>query len=226
MNARTDVVDEGAARRLLGRGAAVVLPNPAPLTYVVAGTDPSGVNTAKGRPADQPVALWAHDLGTFTESARGMDLDTGGVQLAGRLLEEERITLLVPLRPGHAHPDWLAPASVEGWALLFGARWSPLLPVLEPFPVLYVSSANRTGHPPAASAEAARGMFPHAPVLDGADVLDVPDGGTSAGRRATTTLRLSREGTFSLHRHGAQDQPYPTAQAYLDALRARLRTPS
>ncbi|MGW6970006.1 Sua5/YciO/YrdC/YwlC family protein [Streptomyces sp. NPDC054952] len=217
MNAGTDLVDEGAARRLLGRGAAVVLPNPAPLTYVVAGTDPRGVNTAKGRPADQPVALWTHAPGTFTESARGMDLDAGGVELARRLLEEERITLLVPLRPGHAHPDWLTPASKEGWALLFGARWSPLLPVLEPFPVLYVSSANLTGHPPAASAEAARGMFPHTPVLDG---------GTSADRRATTTLRLSREGTFALHRHGAQDHPYPTAQAYLDALRARLKGPS
>ncbi|MGW6817511.1 Sua5/YciO/YrdC/YwlC family protein [Streptomyces sp. NPDC055005] len=217
MNAGSDMVDEDAARRFLGHGEAVVLPNPAPLTYVVAGTDPGGVNTAKGRPADQPVALWAHAPGTFTESARGMDLDAGGAELARRLLEEERITLLVPLRPGHAHPDWLTPATKEGWALLFGARWSPLLPVLEPFPVLYVSSANLTGRPPAASAEAARGMFPHTPVLDG---------GTSADRRATTTLRLSREGTLSLHRHGAQDRPYPTAQAYLDALRARLRSPS
>lgn len=214
MNAASGLVDEDAARQLLGRGAAVVLPSPAPLTYVVAGTDPGGVNTAKGRPADQPVALWAHDPGTVAELARWMDLDAGGAELAGVLLEGERITLLVPLRPGRAHPGWLAPASKEGWALLFGARWSPLLPVLEPFPVLYVSSANRTGHPPAASAEAALGMFPETPVLDG---------GTGDGRGATTTLRLDREGTLSLHRHGAQDHPYPTAEAYLATLRARCR---
>lgn len=213
MNAGTGLVGADAARLALERGAAVVLPNPAPLTYVVAGTDPGGVNTAKGRPADQPVALWAHDRGTFAELARGTDLDTAGVRLAGRLLEEERVTLLVPLRPGGARPDWLAPASKDGWALLFGARWSPLLPVLEPFPVLYVSSANRTGHPPAGSAGAAREMFPRTPVLDG---------GTGPGRRATTTLRLAPDGGLSLHRHGGQDHPYPTEQAYLGALRARL----
>lgn len=56
-------VDE--ARAALRRGQAVVLPNPAPLTCVVAATDAQGVNRAKGRPEGQAVALWAHDPGTF-----------------------------------------------------------------------------------------------------------------------------------------------------------------
>ncbi|MFJ9344401.1 hypothetical protein ACIRP0_34755 [Streptomyces sp. NPDC101733] len=216
-----------AARWWLGRGAAVVLPNPAPLTYVVAGTDPSAVNTAKGRPADQAVALWSHDRATFAEVAGVLDLSDRHTILAGRLLEEERVTLLVPVRTGQAHPDWLAPATKDGWTLLFGARWEPLLPVLDPFPVLYVSSANRTGLPPAGCVAAALEMFPSTPVLGddpGAEAAGTdPGAGPAVGRRATTTLRLDRDGGLTLHRHGAQDHPYPTAEAYLAHLRDRPR---
>ncbi|NUS58327.1 MAG: hypothetical protein HOV66_26275, partial [Streptomycetaceae bacterium] len=48
------------ARQALHDGSAVVLPNPAPLTRLVTARHPATVNEAKARPADQPVALWAH----------------------------------------------------------------------------------------------------------------------------------------------------------------------
>ncbi|MFE5597488.1 hypothetical protein [Streptomyces sp. NPDC056549] len=48
----------------------------------------------------------------------------------------------------------------NGWMLLFGARWQPLHPLLDDHPVLYVSSANLTGHPPAADTGTALAMFP------------------------------------------------------------------
>ncbi|MGW7317643.1 hypothetical protein [Streptomyces sp. NPDC054865] len=40
------------ARAHLAEGRAVVLPNPAPLTYVVAATSPYAVNRAKGPPTN------------------------------------------------------------------------------------------------------------------------------------------------------------------------------
>ncbi|MET1074436.1 MAG: hypothetical protein ABWY11_17445, partial [Umezawaea sp.] len=157
------VTDPDGARRALDAGGAVVLPNPAPLTHVVAATRPDAVNTAKGRPADQPVALWAHHPDTWPALVAAIALDGPRAAFAHRLLSAELLTLLVPLRPDT--PEWLVPASKDGWALLFGARWTPLLPVLDHFPVLYVSSANTTGHPPVATTAEATAMFaPTTPV--------------------------------------------------------------
>ncbi|MFF2076826.1 Sua5/YciO/YrdC/YwlC family protein [Kitasatospora sp. NPDC058162] len=208
-------VDLAGARAALRRGTAVVLPNPAPLTHVVAGTDPRAVNTAKGRPAEQAVALWAHDPGTLARLGAVLDLSPELAAAARRLLSEERVTLLLPLRPGAARPDWLVPATRDGWTLLFGARWEPVLPLLADHPVLYVSSANRTGHPPAATAAEARAMFPAAvPVLGTAG----PDTAVG-GRAATTTLRLHPDGRLDLHRPGAQDRPHPGRGAYLAHVR-------
>lgn len=48
----------------LRAGRPVVVPNPAPLTYVIAARDPRAVNVAKGRPAEQSVAL--HPDGSLT----------------------------------------------------------------------------------------------------------------------------------------------------------------
>ncbi|MFB7909474.1 hypothetical protein ACFC1T_23850 [Kitasatospora sp. NPDC056076] len=214
-------VDLDGARAALRRGTAVVLPNPAPLTHVVAGTDPRAVNTAKGRPAEQAVALWAHDPGTLARLGAALDLSPALAAAARRLLTEERVTLLLPLLPllpGAARPDWLAPATRDGWTLLFGARWEPLLPLLTDHPVLYVSSANRTGHPPAATAAGARAMFPAAVPVLGPLSLDDHDG-PAGGRAATTTLRLHPDGRLDLHRPGAQDRPYPGPEAYLAHVR-------
>ncbi|MFE3940216.1 hypothetical protein ACFXPJ_42365, partial [Streptomyces goshikiensis] len=155
-----DAADMHEARRALRGGAAVVLPNPAPLTYVVAATRPRAVNEAKARPSGQPVALWAHHAGTRHAVTARTALDAAGIALAGRLLAEEHLTLLLPLRAGARWPDWLAPACKDGWALLFGARWQPLAPLLDEHPVLYVSSANRTGGPPAATPPEALAVFP------------------------------------------------------------------
>ncbi|MGW6688061.1 hypothetical protein [Streptomyces sp. NPDC054961] len=208
------------ARRALGEGTAVVLPNPAPLTYVLAATVPGAVNTAKGRPAGQAVALWAHHPDTLTALDASSALDACHARTARRLLEEELLTLLVPLRQDVPCPGWLSPAVRDGWALLFGARWTPLLPVLAGCPLLYVSSANRTGRPPAATASDATAMFPPpVPVLT-SDTLTGRHEEDGAPRRATTTVRIHPDGRLELHRHGAQDHPYPTAAAYLHHLTA------
>ncbi|MFJ4184583.1 hypothetical protein [Kitasatospora sp. NPDC089509] len=209
------ITDLEGARAALRRGTAVVLPNPAPLTHVVAGPDPRAVNTAKGRPADQAVALWAHHPDTLTDLDAALDLSPALTAAAHRLLTEERVTLLLPLRPGAAPPDWLTPATRDGWTLLFGARWTPLLPLLADHPVLYVSSANRTGRPPAATAAEAVARFPAAvPVLGTTSEPDSPP------RAATTTLRLHPDGRIDLHRPGAQDRPYQDPNGYLEHVRA------
>ncbi|MFF1869454.1 hypothetical protein [Kitasatospora herbaricolor] len=216
----TGTVDPDGARRTLRDGAAVVLPNPAPLTYVVAATVPQAVNTAKGRPAGQAVALWAHHPDTLAALDGALDLDPGLTALAGRLLAVERVTLLVPLRPDAHRPDWLSPASRDGWALLFGTRWEPLRPVLDDFPVLYVSSANRTGRPPAAGPAEAVAMFaPATPVLPAVPLAPAGGGPAGAPRAATTTLRLHTDGRLELHRPGAQDRAFPAPERYLDHVR-------
>ncbi|GAA2586464.1 hypothetical protein GCM10010435_75810 [Winogradskya consettensis] len=189
-------------------GGAVVLPNPFPLTYVVTARVPAAVNRAKGRPADQAVALWCHDDETLASVLAFSALDPGSASaaLARRLLREELVTLLLPMR---TVPDFLAPATRDGWTLLFGAR----SPLVAGHPLLYVSSANRSGSPPAATAAAARAMFPaDVPVLDSGP--DAP-----GERAATTTLRLHADGRLELHRRGAQDRLLGT-DAYLDRLRS------
>ncbi|MFJ9692832.1 hypothetical protein [Kitasatospora sp. NPDC101183] len=212
-------VDADAARAALREGA-VALPNPAPLTFVVAGADPRAVNTAKGRPADQAVALWAHDPGVLAELDTVLGLEPGLAAVARRLLVEERVTLLLPLRPDAAPPAWLAPATRDGWTLLFGARWAPLLPVLADHPVLYVSSANRTGRAPAATAAGAAELG--VPVLGPGSLPGATGAGSGTGnaaRAATTTLRLHPDGRLDLHRAGAQDRAHGGA-GYLEHVRA------
>lgn len=204
-------------RDTLRAGGAVVVPNPAPLTHVVTARDPRAVNLAKGRPADQSVALWCHADETLDRVGECLDLDARALATGRRLLREDLVTLLVPLRA--EIPGWLRPSVRDGWALLFGARWEPVEPLLRDHPVLYVSSANRTGEAPVATAAEARAMFgPDVPVLDdpgpdvpGPDVpsSDVPSSdasGFGAGpRSATTTLRLHPDGSLDLYRPGAQD---------------------
>ncbi|WP_424214968.1 hypothetical protein ACN20G_24500 [Streptomyces sp. BI20] len=217
-------LDPAAARAALARGEAVILPNAAPLTHVVAGIVPGAVNAAKGRPRAQAVALWAHHPRLRAELAPRLALDPGGWATAVRLLDRERITLLVPLAegptgPAGALPDWLAPATVDGWTLLFGAREPALAAVLDPFPRLYVSSANPTGRAPVASAAEALAAFPAGTrvLADHPELADPP--AFPGPRRATTTLRLWPDGRLDHHRPGAQCAPHPTPAAYLATLR-------
>lgn len=220
---RTGGVDAVHASLSLGRAA--VLPNPAPLTFVVTAATAHAVNRAKDRPADQPVALWTHHPHTTELVLRALELAPHAAESARRLLADERVTVLAPLRHDHTPPDWLTPATHDGWTLLFGARWSPLRPVLDEYPLLYVSSANRTGRPPAPTAAQARAMFPgHVPVLDPAALPGTtPDTPDSPPRAATTTLRLHPDGHLELHRSGAQDATHSGPTAYLRHLRATGR---
>ncbi|MFF2193918.1 hypothetical protein [Streptomyces sp. NPDC058157] len=199
------------AARALRDGAAVVLPNPAPLTHVVTSRLPYAVNEAKGRPAGQPVALWAHHPDTVSALDGIWRLPTGPAAMARRLLAEEHLTVLVPVREDADPPGWAAPAVKDGWMLIFGARWAPLRPLLDAHPMLYVSSANRTGHAPAASTADALATFPAGvPVLG----PPVPEPGAAA-RRATTTIRVHADGHLDHHRPGAQDQDFPGPRPYL-----------
>lgn len=193
--------DTSAAAHDLAAGRAVILPNPSPLTYVVAATNPQAVNHAKGRPTDQEVALWVHDDTTWSDLTTELNLTPAALRTAFTLLRDYLVTLLVPV---HAHTPsaWTTPALRDGHLLLFGARWQPLTPLLTLFPRLYVSSANLTGRPPAATALQATAMFgPDVPVTD-ADTLRHPD----TPHAATTMLRIAPDGDLTHIRHGAQDQ--------------------
>lgn len=220
-NGAEGLVSAAGAAAALRRGEAVVLPNPAPLTFVVAATDARTVNRAKGRPEGQAVALWVHDPATFAALDDTLDLDSDLRAATRLLLTEQRVTLLVPLRPGATGSDWLAPAARESWAMLFGTRWPPLLPVLADHSVLYVSSANRTGRPPAATAAQARDMFPDSvPVLSAEQLPGTDSGPDTTPRAATTTLRLYPDARIVVHRRGAQDAAFTDPDRYLAHLRA------
>ncbi|MFE7546411.1 Sua5/YciO/YrdC/YwlC family protein [Streptomyces gardneri] len=210
------------ARHALRQGIAVVLPNPAPLTHVVAATTATAVNQAKHRPADQPVALWAHHHDTLDNLTDLWDLSPHHRATTRRLLAEDHLTVLLPVPARAALPPWLEPAVKDGWMLLFGARWQPLHPLLDDHPVLYVSSANLTGRPPAADTGEALAMFPPAvPVLHLSDPERPRMRSGSQERQATTTVRVMPDGQLHLHRHGAQDRAHGRSDDYLRHLRTR-----
>jgi tRNA A37 threonylcarbamoyladenosine synthetase subunit TsaC/SUA5/YrdC len=214
----TAALDTTAAHRALAAGRAAVLPNPSPLTYVVTAGTPHAVNRAKGRPTDQDVALWVHHTTVWNDLLRALDLSPGASSTALELLRDEMVTLLVPARTDTPPPHWATPAQRDGHLLLFGARWQPLAHLLDCFPRLYVSSANRTGQPPAATADQAAAMFgPHTPVTDADHLHDA-----TTPHAATTTLRIAPDGALTHIRRGAQDQAHgPDPTHYLE----RLRTP-
>ncbi|MFJ2904610.1 hypothetical protein ACIQOU_19760 [Streptomyces sp. NPDC091279] len=210
----TDLPDAvtGPAAHALAAGRAVILPNPSPLTYVAAAVDPRAVNEAKARPADQEVALWVHSDTTWAALAPALDLTPTALTRAFDLLRRELVTLLVPVRTEVPPPVWALPALRDGHVLLFGARWQPLTALLARFPRLYVSSANRTGHAPAANVAEATAMFgPGIPVTDADHLRD-----TSAPHAATTMLRIAPDATLTHVRRGAQDQTHgPDPAAYM-----------
>ncbi|MFC8967255.1 hypothetical protein [Streptomyces sp. NPDC057094] len=212
----TALPDTCPAADALAAGQAAILPNPSPLTYVVAATDPQVVNNAKGRPAGQEVALWVHDDTTWAGLSPALDLTPAALGRALDLLRTELVTLLVPLHQDATPPPWALPALRDSHLLLFGARWRPLASLLERFPRLYVSSANRTGQAPAPTAVHASTMFGPDIHITSADALrdiDTP-------HHATTMLRIASDGTLTHVRHGAQDLAHgPDPVQYLEHLR-------
>jgi tRNA A37 threonylcarbamoyladenosine synthetase subunit TsaC/SUA5/YrdC len=203
------------ARHALAAGRVAILPNPTPLTYGVAAITPHAVNAAKGRPQDQAVSVWLHDDTAWQDLVPTLNLRPAALQTAFALLRRELVTLLVPLRDHSPLPDWLIPAVREGHALLYGGRWAPLTRLLADFPRLYASSANRTGHPPAATATQATTIFGmHVPVVDGDALRDL-----NRPHSPTTMLRIAPDGNLTLVRHGAQDTANgPDSATYLKRL--------
>lgn len=215
-NAGTDLPGTAAARAALVSGRAVVVPSPSPLPYGVAATSPAVVNLAKGRPAGQEVGFWVHDDTVWRGLVPVFDLDPAGVATALRLLRRELVTLLVPLRPGSAVPGWLDPSVRAGHALFFGGRWAPLAGLLAGFPLLYLSSANRTGQPPVATAAVAAATFgPDVPVVDGDALRD-----RTGPYGSTTMVRIGSGGELTVARRGVQDAAHgPDPDTYLRWLR-------
>ena len=136
------------ACRALAEGRAVVVPNPSPMTYGIVATSPEKVNVLKGRPADQHAAISVHDAAEWQYIAAGIDVLPDVLRRVVALLRE-RLSLLVPLREDHPHPDWIAPAVRDGYLAMFSGRWAPTARLWDAFPRLYGSSANRTGRSPA-----------------------------------------------------------------------------
>ncbi|GEL24065.1 hypothetical protein PSU4_30190 [Pseudonocardia sulfidoxydans NBRC 16205] len=189
-----------AACRALARGQAVVVPNPSPMTYGLVATDPAAVNAAKGRPVEQPVAVSLHDHAEWHRVTPGLDLPR---ELLPRILAllDRRLSLLVPVREDASLPEWVRSGVHDGHLAMFNGRWGPSAPLWDRFPRLHGSSANRSGQPPAAcAADAARMLGTDVPVIDGDALRDprrVP--------RASSMVRVTRDGKMRLHRPGAQD---------------------
>lgn len=191
-------LDEACAA--LADGRAVVVPNPSPMTYGIVATSPEAVNALKGRPLDQHVAVSLHASGEWQRVAAGIDVPPGVVPRLAALLRE-RLSLLVPLRDGDAHPSWVGPAIRDGYLALFDGWWAPAARLWNGFPRLYGSSANRTGQSPAATAtEAVAVVRGQAPVVDGDALRDL-----GRPHAASSMVRVSRDGELSLYRRGAQD---------------------
>ncbi|MFG1905723.1 Sua5/YciO/YrdC/YwlC family protein [Kribbella sp. NPDC048928] len=191
----------GRAIDVLRDGQAVVVANPSPMTYGVVAQDARTVNVFKGRPAEQAVGISVHSPATRSELFRVLDLPEDAIVMVDVALGE-RISVLAPVRADVVVPEWLAPAVQDGWVVFFDGSWAPLAAIWQRFPVLYGSSANRSGHAPAATGGEARAHFPTAAVIVDADHLRTP----SKLHGASTIIRVDPTGEPTLHRPGIQDR--------------------
>ena len=112
--------DRSVARAIeaLRSGSPIVIPAPSPLAYAITGTQAAEVNTAKERPASQPVGVSVADIEVV---APYLDLAAGTLPLARWLCESELVSLLVPVRP--RTPAWLAPAIWGGMVFFTSTPW-------------------------------------------------------------------------------------------------------
>lgn len=192
------------ACQVLAAGGAVVVPNPAPMSYGLVATSAETVNATKRRPIDQNVAVSLHNQSEWQRVAPSIDLPAASLDGVPALLSR-RLTLLLPLRSRVPLPGWVTPAVRDGYLAVFNGHWAVTARLWERFPRLYGSSANITGEPPAASAADAVAMFGGAvPVIDG----DSLRGRHSAGT-ASTMVRFDRAGRLWPYRAGAQDAADP-----------------
>jgi tRNA A37 threonylcarbamoyladenosine synthetase subunit TsaC/SUA5/YrdC len=194
------MIDLGRAAEVLSAGGAVVVPNPAPMTYGIVATDARKVNEVKHRPIGQNVAVSLHAREQWQQVVPAVDLPTGVLRTVVELLEQ-RLSILLPLGAREALPDWVTPAVRDGHLAAFNGYWAPTAALWDRFPRLYGSSANLTGRPPAADAGQAAAMFG-----TGCPVVAVADPDEASGPRAASTMvRIDPAGRLELVRAGAQD---------------------
>lgn len=197
---RSNLPGLSQACHALTAGAAVVVPNPAPMAYGVVATSAQAVNALKRRRLDHNVAVSLHDRSQWQRAAPSIDLSPAALDAVLALLGQ-RLTVLVPISSQVPPPQWVAPAIRDGYLAAFNGYWAATAYLWERFGRLYGSSANISGQPPATSAAQAVAMF-------GADcaVVDVGEfEGTPGPRSASTMVRIDRSGRLELYRAGAQD---------------------
>ena len=183
MSARV-VPDDAAGRALaveaLDRGALVAMPTDTVYGLGVALNAPGGLErlfAAKRRPLDRGIVLLLADHHQATDVG---ELDAAAHVLAAAFWPGG-LTLVVPQRP-----DALLPAELTGGANTIGIRLPAhdapraLAAAMGPLPV---SSANRSGEPPATDAA---GVI--AQLGDATDLAIVLEGGLAAGGVASTVV--------------------------------------
>ena len=183
------------------------------MTYGVVGLNATSLNALKHRPPDQSVAISLHDS-EWPRLALALDVPGSALPRIVAMLRM-RLSLLVPLRPGSAYPRWIEPAVQRGYLAMFRGWWEPAADLWDGFPRLFGSSANRTGHAPAASAAEAAAIFgTDAPIVDGDRLRDL-----GLPHDASSMVRVSTDGGLTLHRSGAHDQAAGlSAEAYISRL--------
>jgi tRNA A37 threonylcarbamoyladenosine synthetase subunit TsaC/SUA5/YrdC len=194
--------DDSVARavEVLRSGSPVVIPTPSPLAYTITGAQAAGVNTAKNRPASQPVGVSVAHLNAI---APYLDLADGVLPMARWLCESELVSLLVPVRPGA--PGWLSPAISGGMVFFTSTPWLPeLASIITTFGYLYVSSANTTGERSATTAAEASSPFgDDLLVLDGDAYRD-----RSRPHGSTTIVRMTEAGDLAIARPGINNEAF------------------
>lgn len=186
MSARV-VPDDAAGRAMaveaLDRGALVAMPTDTVYGLGVALNAPGGLErlfAAKRRPLDRGIVLLLADHHQATDVG---ELDAAAHVLAAAFWPGG-LTLVVPQRP-----DALLPAELTGGANTIGIRLPAhdapraLAAAMGPLPV---SSANRSGEPPATDAA---GVI--AQLGDATDLAIVLDGGLAAAGVASTVVECS-----------------------------------
>jgi len=202
------------AVEVLRSGSPVVIPTPSPLAYTITGTQAAAVNTAKHRPASQPVGVSVAHMDVI---APYLGLADGLLPMARWLCESELVSLMVPVRPGA--PGWLAPAISDGIVFFSATPWLPeLAEIIATFGHLYVSSANTSGERSATTAaEVGRSFGDDLLVLDGDPYRD-----RSRPHGSTTIVRMTRAGDLAIARPGINNEAFgPDLSAYASDLSRR-----
>jgi tRNA A37 threonylcarbamoyladenosine synthetase subunit TsaC/SUA5/YrdC len=200
----------------LRSGVPIVIPAPSPLAYAITGPDAAAVNTAKRRPASQPVGVSVADIEIV---APYLDLTAGTLPLARWLCESELVSLLAPVGP--ETPGWLTPAISDGMLFFTSTPWlDRAVSIIATFGHLYMSSANLTGGQSATMAATAAPAFGDDVLVLDADALRHP----SRPHGSTTIVRMTRAGDLTVARAGINNEAFGAdLDAYADALSRRWR---